>query len=243
MLDLRYFILLVAFLAGGGPSRSSRSYKVDAGTPRARAAHAKPDGGIPVLPAARIDPDAGTAALSAAHLEQDAGAVALPVAGGEPDAGAAVLSVAGGEPDEGDFVLRSVCSWPDAGVYILPDYPSSDAGTLTFTDGIGREIHWPERARPIAVLEGSAVIAAHAALQHLVKSFAKERPNACTLSAKAMDVMVSEHDGIYFVHINQRVDRCGFRPLVLGTSMFMDWFELYAVSPEGKVLARYPYCP
>jgi hypothetical protein len=52
---------------------------------------------------------------------------------------------------------------------------------------------------------------------------------------------VGEEGGLYFVEIRQRLDKCGF--LTLGPSAAFDWFELYAVSPDGKVLARYPYFP
>ncbi|KFE67232.1 hypothetical protein DB31_8585 [Hyalangium minutum] len=38
------------------------------------------------------------------------------------------------------------------------------------------------------------------------------------------------------------MDKCGWK-VPPGFSTEMDWFELYAVSPEGKVLARYPYSP
>jgi hypothetical protein len=240
MPDFRYFVLLVALLASGGPSRTSRSHKVDGGTLPARAVHSKPDGGIPPD---RVEPDAGAAASLPAYTEQDAGAPALPATHMELDAGAAAFPPGSAAPDVFASLPRSVCPPPGASVYILPVEPKPDAGTLTFTDSTGKEIHWPERATPIVLLEGSAVVAANAALQHLVASFAKERPNACTLSAKAMDVMVSEQGGLYFVQIYQRVDRCGFRPLHPYASMWNDWFELYAVSPEGKVLARYPYCP
>lgn len=47
---------------------------------------------------------------------------------------------------------------------------------------------------------------------------------------------------MYIVRINQRMDKCGW-VVPEGFSLEMDWFELYAVSPEGKVLARYPFAP
>ncbi|PTL85345.1 hypothetical protein DAT35_01075 [Vitiosangium sp. GDMCC 1.1324] len=90
-------------------------------------------------------------------------------------------------------------------------------------------------------MDGPAVLAAHAALQQLLASFPKEYARTCSHSAKAMEVLVGEQGGIYFVQINQRVEKCGgYAP---GFNLTFDWFELYAVSPDGKVLARYPYFP
>ena len=123
-----------------------------------------------------------------------------------------------------------------------------DAGTLE-TDGgdasrqsiIWEGVEWPEEMRPLATLDGPAVVAAHAALQRLLERFQREGVKTCAYSAKAMEVMVGEHKGVYFVQIHQRVERCGkFAP---GFILVPDWFELYAVSPEGKVLARYPHAP
>jgi hypothetical protein len=60
----------------------------------------------------------------------------------------------------------------------------------------------------------------------------------CDASPKAMDVLVFEGGGMYIVTIKRRLDRCGgFDP------SFNNAFppEIYAVSLEGRVLARYPY--
>jgi hypothetical protein len=102
-------------------------------------------------------------------------------------------------------------------------------------------IEWPHELHPLATLDGPAVLAAHAALQQLLAHFPKEYAKACSHSAKAMELLVGEYKGLYFVQINQRVEKCGnFAP---GFTLTPDWFELYAVSPDGKVLARYPYSP
>jgi hypothetical protein len=102
-------------------------------------------------------------------------------------------------------------------------------------------IEWPEELRPLATLDGPAVVAANAALQHLLASFPKESARSCSHSARAMEVVVGEHAGLYLVQIHQRVEKCGrFAP---GFNLTLDGFELYAVSPDGKVLARYPYTP
>lgn len=106
---------------------------------------------------------------------------------------------------------------------------------------VAEGVHWPDDVRPLATLDGPAVLAAHAALQHLLARFPKEDAGSCYHSAKAMEVIVGHEGGVYFVRINQRAEKCGrFAP---GVILSPDWFELYAVSPEGKVLARYPYYP
>jgi hypothetical protein len=102
---------------------------------------------------------------------------------------------------------------------------------------------WPEEVRTLTTLDGPAVLAAHAALQHLLSRLAKEKvEGSCAYSAKAMEVIVGEGEGMYIVLINQRMEKCGW-VVPPGFSTDTDWFEQYAVSPEGKILARYPPAP
>ncbi|WP_395815494.1 hypothetical protein [Archangium minus] len=102
-------------------------------------------------------------------------------------------------------------------------------------------IRWPEEIRPLATLDASAILAANAALQHLLARVPQEYVGTCDYSAKAMEVVIGQEAGLYFVRINRRADRCGVK-FPEGAIGF-DWFELYAVSPEGRVLARYPFSP
>lgn len=106
---------------------------------------------------------------------------------------------------------------------------------------IAEGIRWPEEVRPLATLDGPAVLAAHAVLQRVLSRLPKEYAGTCAYSAKAMEVIVGQEGGLYFVEVNRRVDKCGWA--APGTSFDVDWFELYAVSPEGQILARYPYAP
>jgi hypothetical protein len=138
----------------------------------------------------------------------------------------------------------------DGGVATHPSSsPEMDGGTVAHQPGtsmadggaIAEGIHWPDDVRPLATLDGPAVLAAHAALQRLLARVPKEYAGTCSYSAKAMEVIVGQEGGLYFVRINRRVEKCGrFAP---GVNTSPHWFELYAVSPEGKVLARYPYAP
>ncbi|MBZ4333044.1 hypothetical protein K8556_19630 [Corallococcus sp. AS-1-12] len=90
-------------------------------------------------------------------------------------------------------------------------------------------------------MDGPAIVAAHAALQRLLASFPKEYAKDCSYTAKAMEVSVARHGDLYFVEINRRVEKCGWA--APGFNPSAHWYELYAVSPDGKVLARYPYHP
>ncbi len=135
-----------------------------------------------------------------------------------------------------------------------PDLSGQDAGgaasTRPFTPDAGTSAprpipaggsRWPENLRPLATLDGPAVLAAHAALQHLLARLSREYGTACSASAKAMEVVVAEQGGLYFVRIDQHMEKCGWASPGFVTET--DWFELYAVSPDGRVLARYPNAP
>jgi hypothetical protein len=120
--------------------------------------------------------------------------------------------------------------------------PSKLAGTLRLRPVISGDVRWPEDVKILTTLDAQAVVAGNAALQYLLARFAKEGVSGCGYSAKGLELTIGEGGGMYIVRIDQRMDRCGWKAPP-GFSTEMDWFELYAVSPEGKVLARYPYAP
>jgi hypothetical protein len=104
-------------------------------------------------------------------------------------------------------------------------------------------LRWPEEEelRLLTLLDGRAVVAAHAAIQEQRARFAKEDKKYaghCDYSPKAMDVTVFEGEALYVVRIDRRLDRCGWAHPSLNQAFPS---EFYAVSPEGRVLARYPY--
>jgi hypothetical protein len=140
-----------------------------------------------------------------------------------------LLSVDGGtvahKPD-------SLASGADAGI--------ADAGVVVPPPSTADSIRWPDNLRPLATLDGPAVLAAHAALQRVLSRFPKEDVGTCEYSAESMEVVVGQEGGLYFVRIDRRADKCGWTP---GFNLEFDWFELYAVSPEGRILARFPYMP
>lgn len=144
--------------------------------------------------------------------------------------------------DGGTPQPRSEAVHGDAGV-VSPSASAAktDGGFPPHAPIIAEGIEWPDDLRPLAMLDGPAILAAHAALQKLLASFPKEAASDCSYSAKAMEVSVAQHQGLYFVEINRRLEKCGWA--APGFNPSPHWFELYAVSPEGKVLARYPYHP
>lgn len=130
----------------------------------------------------------------------------------------------------------------DGGIIVpLPDIlaPGSDGGTVVPSPITVDSIRWPKDLQPLARLDGPAVLAAHAALLHVLSRFPKKYSKSCIYSARALDVVVGQEGGLYFVQIFRRADRCGWPD----ADFEFDWFELYAVSPDGRVLVRYPYMP
>lgn len=122
------------------------------------------------------------------------------------------------------------------------DAGAEDAGCVIKPGKTVKSICWPKELKPLAVLDGSAIVAANAALQKILARYPKERANSCEISPRAFDVVVAQEGGWYFVRIVQRMDRCGWE-VPPGFAFENDWFELYAVSPDGRVLERYPYSP
>ncbi len=122
----------------------------------------------------------------------------------------------------------------------LPLVPLLDMGLSATSSASERRIHWPEALQPLATLEGPAVLAANVVLQHVLAGFPKQNAGTCEYSARALDVVVGQEGGLYFVRIDRRPDRCGW---AVGASLEFDGFELYAVSPDGRILERYPSMP
>ena len=163
----------------------------------------------------------------------------------------AMLSIDGGSIDGGAVVdggttasKKPSASEPDAGMGgVSSAHLKANSGVGGFKPVAAGDFHWPEEVQTLATLDGPAVLAAHVALQDLLARLAKQGlPKSCGYSAKAMEVIVGEGDGMYIVLINQRMDKCGWQ-VPPGFSTDTDWFEQYAVSPDGKILAHYPYAP
>ena len=147
----------------------------------------------------------------------------------EPAPGVTSTSSTVNRADGGTVSTSSIVSGLDGG---------TTASSMLNAEG---EVRWPDEVRPLATLDGPAVVAAHAALQRVLTRFPKRYATACTYSAKAMEVLVGQEGDVYFVQIKRRPDKCGWA--APGFNIEFDWFELYAVSSDGRILARYPYHP
>jgi hypothetical protein len=91
------------------------------------------------------------------------------------------------------------------------------------------------------MLDGRAIVAAHAAVQDLLGHFAQKGirfSRRCDAQPQAMDVLIFESEGKYVIRINPRVDRCGGADPSVNASLAS---AVYAVSPEGTILGRLPY--
>jgi hypothetical protein len=110
------------------------------------------------------------------------------------------------------------------------------------------EVKWPETEQDeqsvktiVPVTEAEATIAAAAAIREMVRT--NTDPGlfwGCSSPAQGMDVAVftGPTPGLYYVVLGQRFDRCG------GPSgRVLDWYYVYAVTPQGEVVAEAPVPP
>ncbi len=104
-------------------------------------------------------------------------------------------------------------------------------------------IQWPtpeELAglQPVtAELSGEAAVVAAAAIQQCIRDWkAQGLFEGCPTPAAGLGATVYQWKGMYYVSISERFDRCG-----RARSGALDWWELFAVSPEGEVLGRDPF--
>ncbi|MFP2957965.1 hypothetical protein ACLEPN_09075 [Myxococcus sp. 1LA] len=100
---------------------------------------------------------------------------------------------------------------------------------------------WPDErsARTVVEpMEAGAVLAAAGAIREVVRT--SPFPDlfaGCSSPEQGLDVSVfaGPTPGLYFVAVDQRFDRCG------GPSgRVLDWWEVYAVTAQGEVVAKAP---
>ena len=104
----------------------------------------------------------------------------------------------------------------------------------------GGGVEWPSRRdvsdiTNLGAVDGGAALAASAAIREVVQRVGPESElfSKCPSPAAALDARVFKWRDVYYVTVDERFDRCGE-----ARSRFPDWFESYAVSPAGVVLAR-----
>jgi hypothetical protein len=115
-------------------------------------------------------------------------------------------------------------------------YPAgspTDASAQTAQAATDGGIRWPEEMRPLAILNGPAIAASNAAMQHLQARLKKKYGEACLAPLSAMQVLVGHEGELYFVQIEQHDENCvsATRDGYPGP----DELVLYAVAPDGQV--------
>jgi hypothetical protein len=101
-------------------------------------------------------------------------------------------------------------------------------------------VEWPEDERTIKtivpLIEAGAALAAAAAVREMVRTNDEPRVfRGCSSPEQGLDVAVytGPAKGLYYVVLEQRFHRCG------GPSgRVLDWHYVYAVTPQGEVVAR-----
>ncbi|GEN11059.1 hypothetical protein MFU01_60960 [Myxococcus fulvus] len=103
------------------------------------------------------------------------------------------------------------------------------------------EVVWPDEDSSVTLVEpteAGAVLAGAGAIRQVVKS--PPVPNlftGCSSPEQGLDVSVfsGATPGLYFVVVEQGFHRCG------GPSgRVLDWWEVYAVTAQGEVVAKAP---
>ncbi len=103
------------------------------------------------------------------------------------------------------------------------------------------EVPWPDEHSSRTVverMEAGAALAAAGAIREVVRT--NPFPNlfaGCSSPEQGLDVSVfaGPTPGLYFVAVDQRFDRCD------GPSgRVLDWWEVYAVTAQGEVVAKAP---
>lgn len=87
----------------------------------------------------------------------------------------------------------------------------------------------------LGAMDGGAALAASVVIREVVQSLGPQSDlfARCPSPAEALDVRVTRWRGLYYVYVDERFDRCGG-----ARNRIPGWFESYAVSPVGEVLAR-----
>jgi hypothetical protein len=108
-------------------------------------------------------------------------------------------------------------------------------------------VQWPTpeelaKLQPVASdangeINGEAALAAAAAIRETARVWSGQGLfEGCPTPAAGLGARVYVWKGHYYVSITQRFDRCGGKRFRM-----LDWWEVFAVSPEGQVMARQPH--
>jgi hypothetical protein len=104
-----------------------------------------------------------------------------------------------------------------------------------------REVEWPdEHSAKLVVppMEAGAALAAAAAIREMIKTNPHPRLfRGCSSPEQGLEVEVftGPTPGLYYVVLEERFDRCGGP-----RGRVLDWWYVYAVTPQGEVVAEAP---
>ncbi|GMU07053.1 hypothetical protein [Corallococcus caeni] len=106
------------------------------------------------------------------------------------------------------------------------------------------EVQWPDERSSSSVLpftEAGAAVAAAGALREVLRT--NPHPQlfqGCASPEQGLDVAVFKGPtvGLYYVAVEQRFSRCGGP-----NGRVLDWWQVYAVTPQGEVVAKAPRTP
>ncbi|MGE6760045.1 hypothetical protein ACQKGO_18675 [Corallococcus interemptor] len=106
------------------------------------------------------------------------------------------------------------------------------------------EVQWPDERSSSAVIpftEAGAAVAAAGALREVIRTNPHPQLfHGCTSPEQGLDVAVftGPTAGLYYVAVEQRFSRCGGP-----NGRVLDWWQVYAVTPWGEVVAKAPRMP
>ncbi len=108
------------------------------------------------------------------------------------------------------------------------------------------EVVWPGEDDPsvktiVPLTEAGAALAAAGAIRELVKTNKDPRLfRGCSSPEQGLDVAVfiGPTPGLYYVVLDEHFNRCGGP-----RGRVLDWWYVYAVTPQGEVVARAPIPP
>jgi hypothetical protein len=129
--------------------------------------------------------------------------------------------------------MSKACAWMVVAIVL--------SGCAVPTAAWKGKIEWPDEASEkniAAGLEAGATLAAAAAIREMIAQTQDPRLfRGCYSPEQGLSVSVftGPTPGLYYIKLNQRFDRCGGP-----RGRVLDWWHLYAVTPQGEVVGEAP---
>jgi hypothetical protein len=106
------------------------------------------------------------------------------------------------------------------------------------------QVEWPDEQSArlvVPAMEAGAALAAAAAIREMIESNPYPHLFAgCASPEQGLDaaVFTGPTPGLYYVVLEERFDRCGGP-----RGRVLDWWHVYAVTPQGEVVGQSPHPP